>query len=216
MASSSSHPSQHRESQDATSVLRSASFSRSQNAVNHGEPAPTASDLLAGAFDPAKLHPMADLRDKLEYLTLDDDKTNDLPGADTALPSRGWSDDLCYGTGTTYLSGLGIGGLWGLREGARRPLAIPNARLRLNSVLNSVTRRGTFMGNSAGVLALVYNAINSSIDHARGKHDVFGSMAAGGLSGALYKSTAGVRPALAAATLMTGLAGVWSYVKKAV
>lgn len=37
--------------------------------------------------------------------------------------------------------------------------------------------------------ALSYNAINSSIDGIRGKHDAFGSMAAGGLTGALYKST---------------------------
>ncbi|KAF8492495.1 Tim17/Tim22/Tim23/Pmp24 family-domain-containing protein [Gautieria morchelliformis] len=156
---------------------------------------------------------MAGLSDQLDYLNLEDDKTNELPGAATALPSRGWSDDLCYGTGTTYLSGLGIGGLWGLREGAKRPLAVSNTRLRINSVLNSITRRGTFMGNSAGVMALVYNAINSSIDSFRGKHDVFGGMAAGALTGALYKSTAGVRPALAASMLMTGLAGTWGYLK---
>ena len=57
------------------------------------------------AYDPAKLHPLADLGDKLDYLLLDDDKTSDLPGSNTAVPSRGWSDDLCYGTGTMYLSG---------------------------------------------------------------------------------------------------------------
>ena len=65
----------------------------------------TASDLLMAAYDPAKLHPLAELGDKLDYLLLDDDKTNELPGAGTAIPSRGWSDDLCYGTGTMYLSG---------------------------------------------------------------------------------------------------------------
>lgn len=37
--------------------------------------------------------------------------------------------------------------------------------------------------------ALVYNAINSSIDAARGRHDTLGSMTAGALTGALYKST---------------------------
>lgn len=57
------------------------------------------------AYDPAKLHPLADLGDKLDYLLLDDDKTSELPGSGTAIPSRGWSDDLCYGTGTMYLSG---------------------------------------------------------------------------------------------------------------
>jgi hypothetical protein len=38
-------------------------------------------------------------------------------------------------------------------------------------------------------LALVYNAINSTIDSFRGKHDTFGGMAAGAITGALYKST---------------------------
>lgn len=103
--------------------------------------------------------------------------------------------------------GLALGGVWGLREGARRPLAVSNARLRINSILNSVTRRGTFIGNSAGCLgtgftlidvyrlptdrrpALVYNAFNSSLDSIRGQHDTYNSMAAGALTGALYKST---------------------------
>lgn len=106
-----------------------------------------------------------------------------------------------------HLSGLGVGGIWGLREGYKRPLAVSNARLRINSILNSVTRRGTFLGNSAGVIgrlltsiltftrcnvnktALAYNIINSSIDSFRGKHDIWGGMAAGGLTGAIYKST---------------------------
>lgn len=65
----------------------------------------TASDLLLGAYDPTRLHPLAQLGDQLDYLVLDDDKLSDLPGSGTAIPSRGWSDDLCYGTGTMYLGG---------------------------------------------------------------------------------------------------------------
>lgn len=65
----------------------------------------TASDLLSGAYDPTRLHPLAQLGDQLDYLVLDDDKLSDLPGSGTAIPSRGWSDDLCYGTGTMYLGG---------------------------------------------------------------------------------------------------------------
>ncbi|KAI0044529.1 Tim17-domain-containing protein [Auriscalpium vulgare] len=200
-------------SPDATDFLKNAQFARSDASASPLPDSVTASDLLLGAYDPAKLHPLAGLGDQLDYLVLDDDKTNDLPGSGTAIPSRGWSDDLCYGTGTMYLGGLALGGVWGVREGARRPLALSNTRLRINSILNAVTRRGTFLGNSAGVLALAYNGINSSIDGLRGKHDTMGSMAAGALTGALYKSSAGVKPALAAATLVSGLAGVWSYVK---
>jgi len=67
----------------------------------------TANDVLARAFDATRLHPLAGIGDQgqLDYLLLDDDKLNSLPGAQTALPSRGWTDDLCYGTGTTYLTG---------------------------------------------------------------------------------------------------------------
>ncbi|KIJ55349.1 hypothetical protein M422DRAFT_141921, partial [Sphaerobolus stellatus SS14] len=169
---------------------------------------------ILSVLDPTKLHPLAQISDQLDYLNLDDDKLSELPGSQTAVPSRGWTDDLCYGTGTTYLSGLTLGGIWGIREGAKRPLAVSNPRLRLNSVLNAVTRRGTFLGNSAGVMALGYNAINSSIDGVRGKHDIWGGMAAGAVTGALYKSTAGVRPMLAAATIMTVAAGAWGYAKR--
>ncbi|KAK1232722.1 Mitochondrial import inner membrane translocase subunit tim23 [Marasmius sp. AFHP31] len=149
----SSPSSQASSSNDPAEYLRSAQFSKSSDATAAApDSAVTASDLLLGAYDPAKLHPLAELGDKLDYLLLEDDKTSELPGAGTAVPSRGWSDDLCYGTGTMYLSGLAMGGAWGLREGARRPLAVSSTRLRINSVLNSVTRRGTFIGNSAGVL----------------------------------------------------------------
>lgn len=98
----------HDNSQDATSVLRNASFSRSSPGPQATNPQSdmSASDLLSGgAFDVSKLHPMAQLGDSVDYLVLEDDKKNSLPGSETALPSRGWSDDLCYGTGTTYLSG---------------------------------------------------------------------------------------------------------------
>lgn len=91
--------------QDPASVLRNANFTRNETAPATDNPV-TASDVLLGAFDPAKLHPMAGLEDKLDYLLLDDDKTSDLPGAEGAIPSRGWSDDLSYGTGTMYLGGM--------------------------------------------------------------------------------------------------------------
>lgn len=174
------------EDENAANYLRNASFSQpSPSSAPSAERIASASDVLGAgstsAFDISKLHPMAQLgSDSIEYLMLEDDKKNNLPGSETALPSRGWSDDLCYGTGTTYLSGklarllavamcisvsfvcltnlfwtylgLALGGAWGIREGAGRKLAVSSARLRLNSILNSVTRRGSFMGNSAGVL----------------------------------------------------------------
>src|SRR5437899_2813672 len=52
-----------------------------------------------GALDPSSLHPLAGLnQDTLDYLSLDDSALSQLPGSRSVLPSRGWSDDLCYGT----------------------------------------------------------------------------------------------------------------------
>lgn len=182
------------EPQDVSSspaeYLRSHSFEKGDAAP--AQEAPTAAGLLRNtALDPARLHPFADIKDDLEYLDIEEDKPNTIEGARTALPSRGWSDDLCYGTGTTYLGGLVVGGLLGLREGMTRPLGIesPTFRLRMNAVLNQVSRRGTFIGNSAGVIALTYNIFDATLDAVRGKHDIYGSVASGALSGALFRCT---------------------------
>lgn len=83
--------------------------SQSAPAAAPPTPAPTALDAFGTAFDPAKLHPLAGLSENLDFLQLDEEKLNDLEGAASVLPSRGWTDDLCVGTGTTYLSGsLGV------------------------------------------------------------------------------------------------------------
>lgn len=239
--------------------------------------APSVAQLLNNA---ASLHPLAAQQSQdLDYLVLDDGKLSDIEGGQSVLPSRGWGDELCYGTGTTYLAGLTAGGLWGLREGLARsrklgtnptlnstlnqaaqaatastssalntaasatsaaapPAAAQQAstaaassaaktaenrataavkspafRVRLNAVLNSITRRGTFVGNNAGVLALIYNAFNSSIDKYRGKHDIYGSMLAGASTGLIWKSTAGVRPMVIASASMTAGAAAWTVLK---
>lgn len=160
--------------------------------------------------DPSQLHPLAGLNQQtLDYLSLEDSQLSDLPGSQSALPSRGWSDDLCYGTGVTYLSALTVGGAWGLQEGLRRSAGQP-PKLRLNSVLNAVTRRGPFLGNSAGVIAMVYNGLNSFIGHMRGKHDSVNSIMAGALSGMIFKSTRGIRPMMISGGIVASVAGAWA------
>ncbi|KAK1926640.1 mitochondrial import inner membrane translocase subunit tim23 [Papiliotrema laurentii] len=175
---------------------------------------PSALDTFSSAYDPARLHPLAGLGEKLDFLQLDEDKLTDMQGAASVLPSRGWTDDLCVGTGTTYVSGLAIGGAWGVKEGWSRQLGEnASGKLRLNSILNGATRRGTLLGNSLGVLAIFYNLTNSGLDHIRGQHDIFNSMGAAALSGAVFKSTAGVKPAAITAGVMAGAAGAWSVFK---
>ncbi|KAK9765708.1 Mitochondrial import inner membrane translocase subunit tim23 [Basidiobolus ranarum] len=159
-----------------------------------------------------KLHPISAFGG-VEYLFLDDQAGSNVnvgqkPVAG-ALPSRGWSDDLCYGTGTSYLFGLTAGGAWGLMEGLRKPDG-NSFKLRVNSVLNSCTRRGPFVGNSLGVIAMMYNTFNSSIGAARGKHDMFNSIGAAAISGAIFKSTAGLRAAGISGGMCAALATAWN------
>ncbi|GAA5879734.1 hypothetical protein JCM16303_004154 [Sporobolomyces ruberrimus] len=251
--------------------------------------APTANSVLGGAtLDPSALHPLAGVvgNKELDYLLLEDDQLSTVAGGKTVLPSRGWGDELCYGTGSTYLAGLAFGGLWGFTEGFRKPVSRPSqstaplapaaaataegaaaataapsatapkaanigqqanafakqaasaatsaaegavgangataaqtaakvsARLRWNNVLNQVTRRGTSMGNSAGVLALIYNGINSSIDVYRGGfHDVYGSMGAAAVTGLIWRSTAGIKSMAITSGLLTVGAAGWSWAK---
>ncbi|KAF4123192.1 mitochondrial import inner membrane translocase subunit TIM23 [Geosmithia morbida] len=164
--------------------------------------------------DATQLHPLAGLnQDTLEYLTLEDGVLSDLSGSQSVLPSRGFTDDLCYGTGVTYLAGLTVGGFWGLQEGMRKSEG-QAPKLRLNSVLNSVTRRGPFLGNSAGTVAITYNCINSLIGSLRGKHDAGNSVAAGVLSGMVFKSTRGLRPMLISGGLIGGVAGLWAIARR--
>ncbi|KAL6912951.1 hypothetical protein ACHAPO_007545 [Fusarium lateritium] len=164
--------------------------------------------------DPSQLHPLAGLnRDTLEYISLEDSALSELPGGQSVLPSRGFTDDLCYGAGVTYLGGLGVGGAWGLQEGLRRSAGQP-PKLRLNAVLNSVTRRGPFLGNSLGVVAIIYNCTNSLIGTLRGKHDAANTVLAGALSGMLFKSTRGIRPMAISGGIVASVAGAWAIVRR--
>lgn len=178
------------------------------------------------AFDASKLHPLAGLDKDLEYLDLDDEKLSSIEGTGNGiLPSRGWSDDLCYGTGTLYLGGLGLGGLIGFNEGLKnlpRGTADPVTgtikaapfKLKLNTVLNQITKRGPHLGNSAGTLGLLYNLIDSSLDAYRGRHDDINSLVSGALTGAIFKSTSGLKAMGYSTGLMTLAAASWCGFKK--
>ena len=79
------------QAQNSTEFLQNASFSWSDSSPVSPDHSLTASDLLLGAYDPAKLHSLGDseLGDKLDYLLLDDDKTNEFPGTGMKMHSRG-------------------------------------------------------------------------------------------------------------------------------
>jgi import inner membrane translocase subunit TIM23 len=202
---------------DAGDTAPTSSFTSHahQSTFDYAAAGNVSSFLTPATSDPSALHPLAGLGGDLTYLDIDDAALSSLPGARTALPSRGWSDDLCYGTGTTYLIALTMGGAWGLAEGFNKTPANAPPRLKLNGVLNAITRRGPFMGNSAGVLAMLYNGINSTVGYYRGKHDTANSIISGMIAGAIFKSTRGVKPMAVSAGIVSAAAAAWSVGSKA-
>jgi mitochondrial import inner membrane translocase subunit TIM23 len=66
------------------------------------------------------------------------------------------------------------------------------------------------MGNSAGVVAMCYNGINSTIGYYRGRHDAGNSVAAGALSGMVFRSTKGTKQMLISGAVVASIAGAWA------
>lgn len=137
----------------------------------------------------------APVNDKLEYLFEDEYVPNG--------PS--WGARICYGAGTSYLVGLGVGGVWGLAKGLTNPLGRGSARLRWNCIVNACTAKGPFVANGLGMVALLYNLVHGATIKARGDRvDAAGSIASATLAGALFKSTAGLPRCAAGASLAGG------------
>jgi mitochondrial import inner membrane translocase subunit TIM23 len=100
-------------------------------------------------------------------------------------------------------------------EGLNRIPASAPPKLRINGILNSMTRRGPFLGNSAGVVAMVYNGINSTIGYYRGKHDAANSVVSGGLAGMIFRSTRGPKQMAISGGIVASMAGAWAVSRKA-
>eukprot|EP00128_Syssomonas_multiformis_P014279 Colp12_sorted_trinity150504_noHs@23243 len=159
---------------------------------------PSAYDSMS--IDPALMSPFA-TSEGIDYVFASDRKR------------ASFSEQICYGTGTTYLLGLSTGGAWGLYEGLRKPQG-ESFKLKVNGVLNSLTRRGPFVGNASGCLALMFNMIDGGIVMLRdGQDDVVNNVAAGALSGFVFKSTAGPRRMVIASILGAAVGGTFSLVR---
>lgn len=134
-----------------------------------------------------------------------------------------WSTRICYGTGLTYMCGLGVGGGWGLSTAFTPSISAPFIqqgliqssssslsaipwRLRWNAILNAMTSRGPFAANTAASLALLYNICHGAqIKWLRdGEYGMESAVTSATAAGALFRSTKGLR-AMAKAGGLAGL-----------
>jgi len=58
---------------------------------------------------------------------------------------------VSFNTGIMWLGGYVSGGLYGFVEGWRGA-ASPNYKIRFNSVMNAFSKRGSYLGNSLGII----------------------------------------------------------------
>ena len=104
-----------------------------------------------------------------------------------------FGNNVCLTTGYYYLTGLGIGGAWGLAEGIKAPLLVQSHKFRWNAILNGITRRGPFVGNQLGVLAVYsvfieYALTGTFSSYGLFKDNISAPTLSGVLSGALLRS----------------------------
>jgi hypothetical protein len=118
-------------------------------------------------------------------------------------------------TGAMWVGGFLGGGAYGLVEGWRTAQT-PSFKVRMNSVLNAVSKRGSKVGNVLGMVTFIHTGFSWAC-HKMEVEQLTGSTwvapaTAGFLTGGLYKSTAAPRTAILAGVLGSGASCAYSVV----
>jgi len=113
--------------------------------------------------------------------------------------------------GSSVLLGAAAGGVFGLAEGIRQT-ANMTGKLRRTQMTNYIIKSGGSASNSLGSLAVIYSSFYALASFVREEDDEWKSVMTGGLTGALYKSSAGVRKCGMGGAFGLGLAAFWAFV----
>lgn len=106
--------------------------------------------------------------------------------------------------------GAGIGGVAGFYNGIKATnLAQQTGKLRRTQLLNHVMKQGSATANTFGTIAVLYSAFGVLLSLARGEDDEFNTIAAGGATGLMYKSTAGLRKCMIGGGVGLALSSLW-------
>ncbi|TRY79791.1 hypothetical protein TCAL_09993 [Tigriopus californicus] len=126
---------------------------------------------------------------------------------------RGRMENSFTAIGSSVIIGSTVGGLYGLFDGMRKT-ADMKGRLRRTQVTNYTLKSGGSVSNSLGTVAVIYSSLYSLISLQHEDDDEIKSIVTGGLTGALYKSSAGLRKCGMAGAFGLGLATLWVMVLK--
>mmetsp|Transcript_9953 Transcript_9953/g.25526 ORF Transcript_9953/g.25526 Transcript_9953/m.25526 type:complete len:240 (-) Transcript_9953:161-880(-) len=108
---------------------------------------------------------------------------------DSDTKQRSPSQRLIYGAGVGWFAGAAVGAGHGIFESGRVAFQDKQAstKIKANTIMNGVTKRGTAYSNTWGVLGMTYGIVNSMMIGARdGQNDAVNSVGAGTMTGMVY------------------------------
>jgi len=114
--------------------------------------------------------------------------------------------------GSSVVLGAAAGGAYGLYDGVRATaVAEMKGRLRRTQIMNYTLKSGATVSNSLGSIAVIYSSLYCLLSLAHEEDDEVKSLVTGGVTGALFKSTAGVRKCAMGSLAGIGLASLWAF-----
>ena len=118
-------------------------------------------------------------------------------------------------TGICWLGGFSAGGVLGFMEGWRKAVN-PSLKIRINSVMNNISRRGSFLANNLAVVAFMHTFVTYTCEEidlpGRTGVDWSTPVVSGFVTGGIFKSTQSVRACAVAATIGAVASTTYHYV----
>ncbi|KAM9326652.1 mitochondrial import inner membrane translocase subunit Tim23 [Gastrophryne carolinensis] len=127
-----------------------------------------------------------------------------------ANKTRGRFELAFFTIGGCCMTGAAFGALNGLRLGFKETQNMAWSKPKNVQILNMVTRQGATWANTLGSLALLYSAFGVIIEKTRGAEDDLNTVAAGTMTGMLYKSPAGLRGVARGGLAGLALTGIYA------
>jgi hypothetical protein len=106
---------------------------------------------------------------------------------------RSFGEHLVFYSGSSYLAGVGAGVALGTVEGMQKGLNLTTSKLRVNSVVNAVSKRAPVFGANLGVLALLFTTTERLSAYYRNADDTLNPVIGAASTGFLFKCTSGPR-----------------------
>ncbi|CAB4068940.1 TIM23 [Lepeophtheirus salmonis] len=129
--------------------------------------------------------------------------------------SRGSMEKSFTAIGASVISGSAVGCAGGIYQGVRQTaLDGLTGAARRTQILNYTIKSGGSVSNAFGSMAVIYSSLYALISIPYPEGDEYKSIVSGGLTGALYKSSSGLKKCARATAFGVGLASLWSFVLK--